>query len=557
MTEKDTASLLVETQLLTPEDLEKALQAQQRLGGSLEMHALEMGLATEEQWLWALSALHGIPNAHPWDIQHIPTHMAQALPKTTAEAYNVLPFCSHDGSITVITHKAPDPFLTKRLEKETHQNIHYAISTAIRIQEGLHQLYKTPLTPRTQKLLQQLHTASSHNPQPTHTVLPVIDWDRRLQRIRNTPLASAVFTELLACTEEATGFAALFQCTPTHMQCFRSTAGIADNTPSNLHIPLDLPSLFAYSYHTQNPFYGEVPYNSVNHKCLAALQRSTSCTALAIPVLCGKTVVAVLYCDNQHSALVPSHKEALVNICKEAGLHLHHLHQKSTQALSCMDAITESLQPLQTAHTLEKTEPKPQPLTKASPSTAEMIQQATLLLQAPQATQRLLALEYFNTHLSHAPLTNIAQRLHDKDPMVRTQALSIIRQHPHHTVYACVLENLLELLHFPDTAIQVNAMIFLAELRDPQAVPWIIPFTASPWEPLYTTAVCALTLLCLRNEGKNHLKWETFWHNHGHEHRQQWIQEALQSPNPALQALAEKERMIQPKVIKNISHAAA
>jgi len=103
---KRLGEILIESNLLTGEQLEKALQRQKEHGGALGKILVEMGLVKEADIRFALSVQFGMPAVN-LDEMEIPPPVIEQVPPIVAKTYNVIPVSFEDGVLTVAM---ADPF---------------------------------------------------------------------------------------------------------------------------------------------------------------------------------------------------------------------------------------------------------------------------------------------------------------------------------------------------------------------------------------------------------------------------------------------------------------
>ncbi len=88
--------LLIEDQILTPAQLEDALNYQRRHGGRLGTCLIKMGLVSEQDVARILSRQYGVPALDLQTVE-VPPAVLKLIPRETAERFQVLPL-SRDGS---------------------------------------------------------------------------------------------------------------------------------------------------------------------------------------------------------------------------------------------------------------------------------------------------------------------------------------------------------------------------------------------------------------------------------------------------------------------------
>ena len=89
--QKQLGQLLIDNKLITPENLEEALNAQKEKGGLLGQVLVSLGYTTEEAIARALTAQYGFPYL-PLSGYEIDQEIAKMIPENVAKQYGL-----HDG----------------------------------------------------------------------------------------------------------------------------------------------------------------------------------------------------------------------------------------------------------------------------------------------------------------------------------------------------------------------------------------------------------------------------------------------------------------------------
>src|SRR5260370_28807664 len=84
--------MLLEAGILSPQQLEEALNAQLIYGGKLGTNLVEHGFVTEEFLTSFLSKQCNMPAAEPKDLEDIPSSVIETLPRELADRHKVMPF---------------------------------------------------------------------------------------------------------------------------------------------------------------------------------------------------------------------------------------------------------------------------------------------------------------------------------------------------------------------------------------------------------------------------------------------------------------------------------
>lgn len=106
--------LLVARGLITPLQLEQALQAQQWFGGKLGTNLVEMGFISEDAVALCLSQQFGTPVIRPEAVSSIPREVIARVPKDLAQKYRALPLRLDGRTLHVCV---ADPHDLQRLDE--------------------------------------------------------------------------------------------------------------------------------------------------------------------------------------------------------------------------------------------------------------------------------------------------------------------------------------------------------------------------------------------------------------------------------------------------------
>lgn len=125
--------MLVESQLLTQEQLKMAMDFQNSVGGKLGAIITKLGFIEDQTLTNFIARQQGIPVVN-LDELVIPENLVKKLPRKLIEKHHVVPIRHHDGVLTIATS---DPF-----DYEAMEEIQLAIDQRVEMQ----------LAPRTQIL---------------------------------------------------------------------------------------------------------------------------------------------------------------------------------------------------------------------------------------------------------------------------------------------------------------------------------------------------------------------------------------------------------------------
>jgi hypothetical protein len=136
---------LIEKQLITAEQLTRALHAQLIFGGHLGTNLIEMGFLDEDGLGQTLSELHGLPYADAERLRGIHPAAIHAFPRELAEKHQAIPIELDEKTLHLA---AIDPKMFGDLSSATGFKIVPWIAPEIRIFEALERYYGVPRRPR-------------------------------------------------------------------------------------------------------------------------------------------------------------------------------------------------------------------------------------------------------------------------------------------------------------------------------------------------------------------------------------------------------------------------
>src|SRR5205814_2370102 len=135
---------------------------------------------------------------------------------------------------------------------------------------------------------------------------------------------------------------------------------------------------------------------------------------------------------------------------------------------------------------------------------------------------------YFLYAVPYPPaLELLARRLYDAEPRNRYLAADTLRNYRHLPGYRRILQGLRDHLKVPVFESQVATVQVLGQLRDPSAVPSLIPLVVSPRQALSRAALSALTVICTQSFGKDVTRWAEWWQTHFNKPRESWLHEGM------------------------------
>lgn len=162
-------------------------------------------------------------------------------------------------------------------------------------------------------------------------------------------------------------------------------------------------------------------------------------------------------------------------------------------------------------------------------------------LESQDRNQRFVATYFFLAVQYPTALDSVARRLYDVEPRIRYLAADALRGYTGEAAYTRILQSLREQLKVPVLETQVTTVQVLGQLRDPRAVPSLIPLVVSPQPPLRAAATSALAVICAQAFDQDVSQWAEWWRASYVKPREAWLVASLRHDNPHLQRIAFNE----------------
>ena len=162
-------------------------------------------------------------------------------------------------------------------------------------------------------------------------------------------------------------------------------------------------------------------------------------------------------------------------------------------------------------------------------------------LDSADRTQRLFAIYTLLVTPYPPALEALARRLYDTEPRNRFLAADALRSYTREPGYARILQSLREQLKVPVYEVQVTTVQVLGQLRDPRAVPSLIPLVVSPQPELASAAASALAVICAQAHGRDVARWAEWWQASYNHPRESWLVASLRHQSPHVQRIAFSE----------------
>jgi type IV pilus assembly protein PilB len=132
--------VLVERGIITPEQLDKAIQIQKEQGGLIGDILTNLGFASEEDIVQAVSIQHDVPYL-PLVNYEIDPELIKSIPENLARKYDILPVDKMGDILTIVMANPLDKKAIDEIETLTKCKIEVFVSTYREIREAIERVY--------------------------------------------------------------------------------------------------------------------------------------------------------------------------------------------------------------------------------------------------------------------------------------------------------------------------------------------------------------------------------------------------------------------------------
>ncbi|MEZ4271300.1 MAG: hypothetical protein R3C68_07660 [Myxococcota bacterium] len=165
-------------------------------------------------------------------------------------------------------------------------------------------------------------------------------------------------------------------------------------------------------------------------------------------------------------------------------------------------------------------------------------------LDDPDPIRRFFAIYYLMAVPYPPALDALARRLYDRESRNRHLAADALRSYGREANYQRIVEGIRGQLSVPVLEAQVSAVQLLGQLRDPAAVPALIPLLVSPTQELSRAAASSLAVICAQEFGYDASKWSLWWRNNYNRPRPLWLMQGLRADSVSIRRIADHELRI-------------
>ncbi|MFH1856313.1 MAG: hypothetical protein ABH836_03660 [Candidatus Omnitrophota bacterium] len=137
---KQLGQLLIERDLISKEQLEKALDIQQKEGNLLGQVLVRLQFVTEENIVEALAIQYGYPYL-PLEQYEIDKSVLELIPIHVAKHYQLLPVDKIENILTLVMADPLNHFAIKDIEQITKMKVEIFISTLGDIKKAIEKYY--------------------------------------------------------------------------------------------------------------------------------------------------------------------------------------------------------------------------------------------------------------------------------------------------------------------------------------------------------------------------------------------------------------------------------
>lgn len=139
--QKQLGELLIDSKLITPENLAEALRVQAEKGGLIGQILVLLGYTSEEAIAQALTAQYGFPYLSLGGYE-IDAEVCKLIPEHVAKQYGVVAVDSVGSIITVAMSNPLNTNAVEDIEMITHFKVQVFVSTATDVMDAIRRCYK-------------------------------------------------------------------------------------------------------------------------------------------------------------------------------------------------------------------------------------------------------------------------------------------------------------------------------------------------------------------------------------------------------------------------------
>jgi type IV pilus assembly protein PilB len=133
-------NFLVREGLITPEQLESALQEQKANGGMLGSNLVKMGYIEEAELMESLSKQFGVPSTDPSKLD-VDSGVIEMIPGNIVQKYKIVPISLEGQTLTIAMVDPSNIFIIDDIKFLTRKNIRVTVATETSIKSAMDRFY--------------------------------------------------------------------------------------------------------------------------------------------------------------------------------------------------------------------------------------------------------------------------------------------------------------------------------------------------------------------------------------------------------------------------------
>ncbi|MBN2056991.1 hypothetical protein JW905_18840 [bacterium] len=294
-------------EVITQDELDKALERQKVMGGRIGTNLLELGYVTENQVVQYLARQRNVPPMPPGVLDFVSDKVIATIPLQIAQDSKVIPFKRERNQLHVAMADPLDLAAIDALGFIAGSTIKIYITAEARIIYSLQKYYKVNPKFRYQQLIKKLDTkadtqqrrvtpprftdsAKLAKEKPKKTTIEVL-----LNGESRRKILGAMCEALTPLCERV-----LIYIIDKHTIAFWDDV-IEFNSEQKgelLNLDLQEDSFLKDFIGSSEPFCGPIPPNERNSKLIGALGDLYPVNAVVMPLVLGKHSYGIVYCDN-------------------------------------------------------------------------------------------------------------------------------------------------------------------------------------------------------------------------------------------------------------------
>lgn len=137
---KTIGSILLDVELVTPQDIDQALELQKQTGKRLGEVLVQLGVVSDDDIRWALAEQLNLPYVNIRKDQ-VDAEMATLLPEKLARRYHVIPILKIDNELTVVVDDPLNTTIIKDIERITKSDVKISLGRTSDILLAVDEIY--------------------------------------------------------------------------------------------------------------------------------------------------------------------------------------------------------------------------------------------------------------------------------------------------------------------------------------------------------------------------------------------------------------------------------